>query len=975
MRGSASFPASAPVLRPNAHHEAVSYTDCVIAMVHALRESAPLCVPQTSDLASPQMLHDEAVYLQQQTPVSDSDLPTTERLTNVQRFQLSEGITVSSIAPAIFARIMCWCGVTMDEFLADWCATFGTVSSAPSRGKSASAFVTSASGRFLMKTINLEEFTSLHVMLPSYYAHLLDNPNSLLPRHFGAFSVKRTRVHDQKWFTIMPNIVHHTGGVLRVYDLKGSTYHRAASERDAAASPPLLKDNDLLQRRERFTVTSVARKMLLAQLEADVAWLASTNRMDYSLLVGVCGADQARWKPCGYTVLHDSAAAPIVCAGIIDILQDYNLKKQVAHTLKTTVGAPEQELSTVPAASYGKRFLAFMSSSLFEKERDAYINFFLDPEQTAASQRSALHRDDAIAAGDVVGRTHNEVLTLDVMSPNVRSLVVVSEVRLPATTHRAETQRPGSPEVAPEDGTRFPSEPAEAREEDNMLLYTCKSGSDVPVNVVGPVSRGDMLVPSGRSDGTAVAVPQGCAAPAYVFGVVESVPTRMHHPSTAATKYTVVRATVSAHCIVDEKIPWMKLVLSDTHSGLGSQAMWVAANDDEAVALTRSCALNPTGLSYVKMYEMWLTIDWLAGEMTKDTEVIPIRCDSNIVMESVSRHIAQRRHKAASNVQAFSGAKPRLDNSLLMSSFSMPSAAEVPLGQLTPRSSVVVKRAETSLGGWIRNWLFRRNTSSFSHFAEIARDHYRANQTCASSALVKGPGVLKRVLSYLAIPDLGSVARVCRQWHQHSLSQDLWEALLQLYSIPVGDVGSITVHAKQRYQHARRSHLLKSEKWNEDFGLRYPLYGAGRQRLLKCAGELDLYDMAFQRVGVWPLVLLNVLNNPLRILNTFLPHFFVHCYLFGNIPTPHHSHHTASSSTLPSSSVNAATVRPRQRCGRSTRRSLRCGPTSVGSTCAVSSRCALRRQHRSTAPQRKGIHTINKTLSSRCAQPEGLHLM
>eukprot|EP01061_Rhynchopus_euleeides_P015049 TRINITY_DN25849_c0_g1_i1.p1 TRINITY_DN25849_c0_g1~~TRINITY_DN25849_c0_g1_i1.p1 ORF type:complete len:1284 (+),score=469.19 TRINITY_DN25849_c0_g1_i1:98-3853(+) len=850
-------PASAPVMRPVPNQSEITVADCVAALVHSVRESMPLCAAPLQEVAAPHLLHEES-HGHRHMPVSDEDLPTTERLTYIQRFHIAGGLQVSCVAPAIFSRILTWCGCTPDEFLSDWCATTSGAEAQASQGKSSSTFLWSQSRTFMMKTINLEEFSSLQAMLPSYYTYLMGNPNSLLPRHLGAFYLKRSK-GDQKWFTVTPNIICSPQNFLRVYDLKGSTFHRAASDKDAASVPPLLKDNDMLDRRDKVCVTTVSRKLCMLQLEQDVEWLTAANRMDYSLLVGVCDKEATPMhEPShGFSILRDSAGSPVVYAGIIDILQDYNLKKQFAHTLKTTVaGAPEQQLSTVPADAYGKRFLGFMSSSVFEKERDAYFSFFLDPEQAAASQRSAVHRDDSIGVGDVVGRTYSEVLTLDVMSPNVKSLVVVSEVRLP-TTATAEarwgSQKPSTPVYRPP-GDRHSAQapmtpPPAAAPEQSMLLYSCRTGSDVPVNVVGPVERGDILIPSGRSDGTAVAVPRSCPAPGYIMGIVESVPIRMHQTCPSSTKFTVVRATVSEHCMADEDIPWEKLVVAELQSQWGSQALWEHADPDEAVALTRSCLLNPCGLSIVKMHDMWVTIDWLSGTITRGGRSSPVRSADGVVMRSMSMYIARRRHAATAFIDSFKAPAPLVEANLLLS-FSFPNSTEdLPVAGMTPRSKDVVKRAEASLGGWLRSWLFRKNTASFSKFAELALEHYRLNQRSAAAALVKGQGVLLRIMSYLTAPDLGFAGQACRQWHAHYMSPDLWVDTLSQYGVECRGDEEVPSPAclARLYQHQRRSHLHKMERWDEDFGLYYPAYHTSRQRLLQYSSHLDLYDLAFQR--------------------------------------------------------------------------------------------------------------------------------
>ena len=889
-------PASGPIRRLPAKGdgELVCLDDCVVALVHAVRESLPLCFTAPGSLgtigAAGFGAADFRSGIGRSAPVSDEALPTTERLTHVSKFDLPGDVTVSTLAPAIFMRILAWCDVDVEDYLQDWCAAASGPS--PSRGKSSSTFLQSLSGRFLIKTINYEEHQSLSDSLPSYYSYLMQNPNSLLPRHFGAFFVKRRQ--SKCFFTVTPNIIPHPADFSCSYDLKGSTYRRAASERDAALVLPLLKDNDLVERGEKFCLGGVDRKLLVAQLEEDVAWLESQNRMDYSLFVGVChkkpsDADPCRLgaaasspppagpsggRGCGYAVLRDPSSTPILHAGIIDILQDYNIRKQVAHTLKTTV-AESNQLSTVPADVYGKRFISFLSGHLV-KLRDATLSFFLDPHQIAATHRSALHRDDAVGAGDVVGRTENEVLTLDIMSPAVKSIVVVSEVRRPVTTRYSEEQAgttsnfantnnntltssgssstPRSPLASPHNRPRSADHEEDDDEEAGMLLYTCNTGNNVPVNVVGPVRPGDVLVPSGRSDGTAVAVPRSCPTPPYALGVVENVPVTLYEPDPASTKYTVVRASVGEHHIVDPTIPWQQLLTQKTHGGYGAQAMWVEVNDYEAKALTRSCILNPTGVTLVKLKRVWMSIDWLAGVITRSGEATPVRCAEPSVERALAAELHRRRVCVGRQILhhvSSPGAKKLLclptAGHNVAPRHDVHDSGEEP-SRYTPRTAHAVRCAERSLGGWLRGWIFRGDGPTSTRHATEAMAHYRANLRSTAAPLMKGKGVFKRILTFLVLTDLGRASLVCRQWRAQVLSRELWEYVLDIYKIPneANAEPCIDLVAKL-YPQQRRMIQFKYERWLEQFGLRFPAYGQTKQALLKMCTQLDLYELIFQR--------------------------------------------------------------------------------------------------------------------------------
>ena len=70
------------------------------------------------------------------------------------------------------------------------------------------------------------------------------------------------------------------------YKLKGSTVDREASQKERAKDQPLYKDNDFLQDGAKIMIGAEAKKTVMETLNADVAFLAKNQIMDYSLILG-----------------------------------------------------------------------------------------------------------------------------------------------------------------------------------------------------------------------------------------------------------------------------------------------------------------------------------------------------------------------------------------------------------------------------------------------------------------------------------------------------------------------------------------------------------------------------------------------------------------------------------------------------------------------------------------------------------------
>ncbi len=100
-----------------------------------------------------------------------------------------------------------------------------------SSGKSGSFFFHSSDGKYMVKTIKIEEFDLLLRILPDYYKHLTDNPNTLMTWYYGLHQIKcykRGRLIYHIYITVMNNILDTENPELirEIYDLKGSWYGR-----------------------------------------------------------------------------------------------------------------------------------------------------------------------------------------------------------------------------------------------------------------------------------------------------------------------------------------------------------------------------------------------------------------------------------------------------------------------------------------------------------------------------------------------------------------------------------------------------------------------------------------------------------------------------------------------------------------------------------------------------------------------------
>jgi len=131
--------------------------------------------------------------------------------------------------------------------------------------------------------MNSSELKLFRESLPFYLLHLRDNPDSLIARIYGIFTVQMEDIAPVN-LLLMANCCQAGKDIQYVFDLKGSTINR--EEKNAEAGT--FKDVNLtkLIKKEAFLkfqqgdMVSIIRRM-----REDVKFLCSNYIMDYSLLL------------------------------------------------------------------------------------------------------------------------------------------------------------------------------------------------------------------------------------------------------------------------------------------------------------------------------------------------------------------------------------------------------------------------------------------------------------------------------------------------------------------------------------------------------------------------------------------------------------------------------------------------------------------------------------------------------------------
>ena len=121
-------------------------------------------------------------------------------------------------------------------------------------------------------------------VLPHYFRHCSQNPNTLITKFLGMYRVKLYHLRRNVKFVIMNSVYYTDKSLQTFYDLKGSEIGR-----EAKPGQDVLKDNDLRARlpEEAFNFASDVQARLRAQIASDCNFLERMQIMDYSMLIGI----------------------------------------------------------------------------------------------------------------------------------------------------------------------------------------------------------------------------------------------------------------------------------------------------------------------------------------------------------------------------------------------------------------------------------------------------------------------------------------------------------------------------------------------------------------------------------------------------------------------------------------------------------------------------------------------------------------
>ncbi len=218
-------------------------------------------------------------------------------------------------------------------------------------GRSDAFFFTNFSERFIIKSISKgERKYFIKKMLYGYYKRVLNHEDSKLSRILGVFRFD----HMNTNIIILENITPYRESAL-LFDMKGSTYQRSTiSNPEEASRGKTMKDMDFKLLDFKLYLDPAVATALYNIIAKDVEYLNSVGVMDYSILVGIY--ENYYEASSRYTIF--SKVNQVCNIGIIDFMQDYDIRKKAESEIKRMVSG--MEISSIEPDEYAKRFLEFL---------------------------------------------------------------------------------------------------------------------------------------------------------------------------------------------------------------------------------------------------------------------------------------------------------------------------------------------------------------------------------------------------------------------------------------------------------------------------------------------------------------------------------------------------------------------------------------------------------------------------------------
>ncbi|CAL1702515.1 unnamed protein product [Somion occarium] len=222
-------------------------------------------------------------------------------------------------------------------------------------GKSKANFWKTSDDQFIIKTLvnawNVADLQVLIDMGPAYFRHMdaTVNKPTVLAKILGFYTVEirnlETGATQAKADLLVMENLFYKHNILKTFDLKGIQGRRVKAAAQSQHGSKTLFDGDWIEGQQKaLTLLHPHSKIILDEaVHLDSDFLAKSNIMDYSLLLGVCEENK------------------VLACGLVDTIGSYTFAKTLEYKAKQGLNSAK-EVTVIPPIEYQHRFVNAMES-------------------------------------------------------------------------------------------------------------------------------------------------------------------------------------------------------------------------------------------------------------------------------------------------------------------------------------------------------------------------------------------------------------------------------------------------------------------------------------------------------------------------------------------------------------------------------------------------------------------------------------
>ena len=195
-------------------------------------------------------------------------------------------VTVIEYAPKIFAYLRNLEQINIDEMAESFLPKNNKQGISESQGKSGIFFISTDDNQYMVKTLRVDEFDLIRkTFLNEYVSYITKNPNSLLCRIYGMYTITVCKEREILVIVMRNVIGEFKNNIIAQYDLKGSSANRISDFDMEKSDKSTMKDLNFNEFEHGIMISRYNIKRFRKLTKYDSFFLSRMALMDYSLFL------------------------------------------------------------------------------------------------------------------------------------------------------------------------------------------------------------------------------------------------------------------------------------------------------------------------------------------------------------------------------------------------------------------------------------------------------------------------------------------------------------------------------------------------------------------------------------------------------------------------------------------------------------------------------------------------------------------